>query len=911
VDRERETRILADLVAAAAAGHGSLAIVEGPAGIGKSRLLDEVEELAVAASPPDALLVLRAGGDELRRNRALGLARDLLATQRPEPPAPAAGEAADGGASAIQALVDRLIALGSLPGRHALVLLDDVHWADGGSLRVIEELSAALPRLAMLVVLATRPDEPEAPQEQLDRLRLRAGPAVLRAAPLSADGVARLASAALPAGAVTPPVLRSIVDRSAGNPFLVHELLRLIAEHDDVAIADDGVPTTVRHAVRAQLLRLPPAATELLQAAAILGGGTSLRTAAALAGLGAEEAEEIADRLAATSLLRPGEPVRFVHALIADAVEAELSAFARARLHRRAASLLDEHGAPLETVAAHLLRARPEGDRWVAETLLAAANATNADGDPGAAARLLERARQEPPPHDLRGEVAGALAEAAALAGDPEATDLLREALALIDRPERRAELLYTLSRAFHLAQRFEAAADAAHAALESVEPGSSLYDRALAGWISDGLFIPELSPEGRPPMELIRRELARGHRAAPPLVAHAANFAAIEGQPAEAVLALARRALADDPLVDASAHGFPLAQLSTALTEADLLGDLAVVMTRAVEDAQARSNVLAESTARGGRAYAHRLRGAAAAAIADASRALEIARATGTPHAAWWLLVLVEAHLDRGDPAAADQALRELAPVALPAFARARVLEAGAATALAAGEPDRALALAQESLRDRDEVGSIRQDLGTREGEATLALAVAALGRDDDARRAADAVVGRAAGRGARRRGAALALAGAVRGPDGVDHLREAVDLLRTSPARILLLEALLRLGAAERAAGAAERSREALRQALDLADRLELPDRAAEARALLRTVGARPRRAAVRGVAALTPAEVRVAELAADGLSNPEIGQRLHISRKTVETHLVGIFRKLAIGSRDEIAQHLRPDR
>ena len=942
LDREAETALLEEAVRDALAGRGRLVVVEGPGGIGKSRLLDEAAELFLAAAgapgarpsrPPAptptpvphrrAVRVLRSTADELHRHRALGVVRGLLDDEgrplgaapagaggpapddAPDPvpdDVPAAPEPApDGGAAAVQGvLADVRAIVGGGGVAAALLLLDDLHWADAGSLRVLEELSAALGRLPLLVVVATRPREPGAFHGLLDRLRARAGGSYLRPAPLGEDAVARLALGASSSAAASPAALDRLVRRSGGNPFHVRELLRAGAEDGD----DDAVPDAVRHAVRVDLGRLDPAASDLARAVAVLGAGPDLRMAAAVAGLEPHDAEAAADGLAGAGILRPGEPLRFEHALIAEAVRDELSPFARARLHRRAATLLDAAGARVEAVAAHLLESRADGDPWVAGVLMRAARATNAAGDPVAAGRLLERARREPPPPELEVAVVGALAEADALAGRPEAADRLREALDLIDDPRRRAELRHALGRAFHLAQRFDEAADASRAALDGLSVDDPLYDRVLAGWLTDAMFVPHLRPAEDPRVTAVTEDIRAGAEAAGPLVAHAVNLAALDGAPGPVVAGLARRATARDPVTDAAAHGFQLTHVTTGLVHADLLDEAVELLTRASDFAASRHNVLAEMTARGGRAFALRLRGDTAAALADAGRALDISRVTDTPYSAWWLLVLVDAHLDAADVEGARAALERSREITIPAYARLRLREAEAAVLRAEGDPRAAIAAAEEGETERLRVGGFRLALGTRDGRWSLARALVAVGRPGEALRVADAEVERTADAPvARHRADALLLAGIVRGADGVVQLERAVALLRTSPARLLLLRGLTALGTAHRDAGDPAAARAVLLEALELADRLALRRRSDELLALLRTVGARPRRAALHGTEALTGAELEVARLAAEGLGNPAIAARRHVSRKTVETHLGRVYRKLGIDSRAEL--------
>ena len=113
-----------------------------------------------------------------------------------------------------------------------------------------------------------------------------------------------------------------------------------------------------------------------------------------------------------------------------------------------------------------------------------------------------------------------------------------------------------------------------------------------------------------------------------------------------------------------------------------------------------------------------------------------------------------------------------------------------------------------------------------------------------------------------------------------------------------------LVDLGAALRRRGRTEAAREPLREALHLADQGGAVRLAERARAELHAAGARPRRAALTGRGALTPAERRVATLAAEGRTNRQIAQELFVTQRTVETHLTHTFAKLDVTSRDALA-------
>ena len=174
----------------------------------------------------------------------------------------------------------------------------------------------------------------------------------------------------------------------------------------------------------------------------------------------------------------------------------------------------------------------------------------------------------------------------------------------------------------------------------------------------------------------------------------------------------------------------------------------------------------------------------------------------------------------------------------------------------------------------------------------------------------AAEVAAARAWGAG-RALGIALRAAGLVDGQAGTGLLAEAVDVLRAAPAPLELARALVDLGAAQRRSGARNAARETLRAGLDLAYRqggLRLAERA---RRELVVAGGKPRRDAIRGRDALTPSELRVAELAAGGQTNRQIAQALFITQRTVENHLTGTYGKLGIGSRSELPAALAASR
>jgi DNA-binding CsgD family transcriptional regulator len=186
---------------------------------------------------------------------------------------------------------------------------------------------------------------------------------------------------------------------------------------------------------------------------------------------------------------------------------------------------------------------------------------------------------------------------------------------------------------------------------------------------------------------------------------------------------------------------------------------------------------------------------------------------------------------------------------------------------------------------------------------------ALAALGRTDEARALAYEQLALA-----RAYGAAQPIAAALRalarlsGPhERLEHLRESVALLESSPARLEYAKSVVELGVALRISGDRREARERLRLGLEVATDCGAPALARHARAELVAAGGRPRRPALKGVEALTPAEQRVARMAAEGMTNRQIAETLFVTVRTVELHLTHAYQKLGISSRAKLGPAL----
>jgi DNA-binding CsgD family transcriptional regulator len=314
-----------------------------------------------------------------------------------------------------------------------------------------------------------------------------------------------------------------------------------------------------------------------------------------------------------------------------------------------------------------------------------------------------------------------------------------------------------------------------------------------------------------------------------------------------------------------------------------------------ALAEARRRGSAPGFAAASSWRAWISLREGAAADAEADARAAFE-----ALPPEMWQQMFstscLVEVLVERGELDEAQAALDSAIPAGrggeFMLYVRSILREAQ-------GDRASALAVQLESRGPGDDAGP-DPDF---DGWLRLARLLRATGDDAAAANEADAALNWARLWGTPGYiGQALAVSGLLRGD--VEQLRDAVAHLERSPARRELARALIELGAAQRRRGERTAAREPLRRALDIASAGGLLATAERAREELRVTGAKIHRPESSGLAALTPSERRIVDLAASGASNPEIAQTLFVTVKTVEMHLGNAYRKLGISSRRELA-------
>lgn len=921
LERDGEIAALDALVKRAAAGEAGVALVEGPAGIGKSRLLMEARQRAARAGFRELL----ARGGVLEREYAFGVVRQLFepVLLESETRARALAGAADPARAVFEPQADSGADDPSFALLHGLywatvnltgdgpllIAVDDVHCCDAASLRFLAYLVRRLEGLPVLVACNLRSSEPEAESTALSEIAGAPLTVTIEPRALSRSAAADLVRARL---GEDPDERFAIACHGAtmGNPLLLCELLKSLeaegvrpdAEHADQVA--ELRPRAVSRAVLTRLARLPEEAVKVARAVAILGDGAALATVAALAGLSEDAARAGAAALVQAEILQAqggAASLGFAHPLVGAIVYDEAAPPALEREHGRAAELLAVAGAPDEQVAAHLLAVSSRGEPWVVETLRKAASASLKKGAAESAVKYLARAFAEPPPPERRAEVLVELGRADALTSGPAAVEHLTEGRDLLDDPVDRAGVARTLASVLLLrGQTAEAATVARRAAAELAHDDEGLRS-ALEAFEHMAVFFGAGDPESL-------RRLER-HRAGPigdcvgakALAVLAARQWAYSGGSSEDCAERTLEALAGGELIEVDNGLMALFAIAT-LVRADRAEALDA-LELALELAHRRGSLLAKSTLSWCVGFT-KLRWGDLAEAEEAFRTAidEFARWGSGPELGSTDSVALLA-LTLRERGGLTEARRMLERVRDPGDRSdsARVwLDCQLELLVAEGRFEDAVRVADDAA---ERFAYLRFPIDTP-WRQHKALALDGLGRRDEARELAreDLALARSWGApGAVAR--ALRVLGTLAREDGLDQLREAVEVVEGSPARLEHAKALAALGAGLRRARHAREARPPLRLALELADLCGAGGLVEAVRSELRAAGARPRTTALTGIEALTASERRVAILAAEGRTNRQIAQLLFVVPKTVEVHLSNAYRKLGIRSRREL--------
>ena len=917
--REPELGRLAEAVASAAAGQGAVVVLRGDPGIGKSRLLADLADRADAAG-----FELRAGrGDELGQGRPFGpIAQALQLHPRAEDPEaarvgrllagedeldhaglPMAGEVRFRVLDTVLALVDRITAHTPLA-----LLLDDAHWADEDTLRVVAALAEQAPTLPLLVALSSR-RHPEGPGLATTVRTLEArGAVVLDVTPLDDTAITSVVGELV--GGRPGPSLLAEVERAGGNPFLAIELVTahsasgaLVADDGTVELRAGAARVSLAGAVLRRLDHLRPETVELLRAGSVLGRSFSLPVVAALTGRRAVElAVDVDEALAAGLLQSTGDRLTFSHDLVREGIYDALPGAVRSAMHVDAARALAANDAPAFDVATQVERTAGGVDPEVVDWLVLGARQVRVTA-PATAAAFLRRAGEVLDPGDERWlEVQALLAEAHVFSG----SQLDGQALALqcLDLPELpeavRADLTYLLGQAqFLLGHLTEAAARFE----ESAQPGNPNQAAALA----DGALALLLGGDLAGAADLADRSMAAARERDDVgievfVLALLSWVRALEGDLAGGLELGARGiALADSAGTLEVHRNVPWLFYAQVLLWADRDAEANVAIERASELGERLGLVWDIPLRHLLRARAHQRGGDWDRALAEAQAGLSQSNDQGGSIGEVWLLcVIARLTVARGELDDAERALdaaEEAATVSgqgLDQIAWARGL-----LAEARGDADTAgmyLDLLWDGLQGRGldyYVWDIAPDV------IRLALRRGDRARVDQVLTAVDEIAERT------RDSSAPVVAARCRGLADLDPepFLQAIGLLdvRKAGARpveraLLQAEAAAVLDHAGRAAEASALRAEA-EPVLRLAHAVPAGVPGTEPVAV-------PEEPVTFGWASLTGRELEVVRLLADSLSNAEIAERLFCSRRTVESHLSHAYTKLGISSRVELA-------
>ena len=910
--RAGEVRRLSEAVMALAAGHGCVVVVGGGVGVGKSRLVQEAAGWAKNAG------IVVAAGAAAELHRLSSLTPLLSALRHSSPPVigpadlePAEVPAADRSPliARIHAALERMAAQ-----RPVLVALDDLQWADPLTLVAVRSLAGRLADEPVMWLLSRRRRPSPPLLDKMVATLVKAGAIEFELAPLPLDTVATMVGELL--GAPPDGVLLALLEKCSGNPAMVTRLVSALIERQELIVdttharlVPGGLPGNLIRPLSGWLDPVSSSTRQLLEVAAVFGRFFEMASVAqVLRSSVAELLPSVREALETDLVTEDGTRFGFRHELVRDAVYGAIPLTARRALHREAAHALLATGGSTVHAAAHITRSAYTGDADAVAVLVRASKEVAAT-TPGTAADLRLRAAQLMPADDavrvrLIAASVGLLlqahrsAEAAAFAELVLRGDLPTEMEALV-----RLQLAETLgvtgrpASALHHARAaldLPGVDDAVRARLHAVESHAHVVTgqsraalRAGEQALDAGAAPPDAST-GRALVSMSDAERLRGGLTR--------SLELVD----EAV-----RLVATDPAQ--ARRPAPQWTRGRALTALDRFDE-----ARAAFEIAGRSNGSAGLFAYVCRAALLLERGeiigAAAEAGAGLDRAAELESSTQVPELS---AVLAEACAYRGQLGLARSRLRHSAElVGEPGSVAAQQLAwATAVVDTAAGENPASvlsdLLPLYDELPDRLPAPMVNPMVAPR-------LVDAARRADDPGRAAAAAEAAEFLGwqnDGVVSFTAAGLQAGGLL-DDDPDRLVAAARAFRSSP------RPLARAWACEDAAGSLLRHNRRS-QAVDHLERAAadygrtgalVP--AQRVRDQLTAVAAdRAERPVVSrpafGWESLTVAELRVARLAATGLTNRAIAEDLELSPHTVESHLRHAFRKLDVRSRVELTR------
>jgi DNA-binding CsgD family transcriptional regulator len=928
-------------------GVGQAAILQGEAGIGKTRLLGEI----VAHAAQNGFRILSGTTDELSRDRPLGalieafgldpgstdperaeIGRLVIGEFPVSQPLPFHSGVADLSFRIIDASVALLERLAT--ERPVLVAFEDLHWADPATLRAVRAIGRALMQLPVVLLITLRPFPERQETARLIEELLSRGAAHLDLLALDTPAVTALAAAV--AGAPPGAALSGQLSWAGGNPLFVIELVKALRDQEILTVrqgraevANLLLPSTLPMTILRRMSFLPTATLEILKVAAVLGREFSMAELAAVTGRSAVTLSPELDAALRAGLLgqTPAGGLAFRHELMREVIYHDLAFPLRQGMHREVARSLTAAGIPVVRLADHLFLGAsttdPESLRWLRQ---AAAEA--APRSPAVAVKLCERAFEltgaDDPDHDA---VAAELAPLLLQTGQPKKAErIAREVIAR--GPTAAVEV--SLRRALGEVLWAMGWLEPAIAELEAVArvPGAGDRDRAGALALAANIRLFVGDQQGACAQALRAQALAPDDDFASCLAAQTLAVAAnARGEVTEAVKlatqAVEIAARSRDPRVG---HLHPHFHLGMVLVDADRRDDALAVLQLGRRLGEERGNVMWLPLHHVLLAHTRAGSGELTDALAEADAGLLLADEVGTRlHAAVLHGTAAWVALQQGDIAAGEARMVDAAEELTASVSQdwrltvtadgLRVAEARwplewglwvqALLWEARGDTGQALTLLKEAW---ELAASLRFCLSYRFLAPDLVRLAVAAGDRELAQAVAQEVAD-----GARRAGVASAAGAALRCQGLLDDdpavLLAAVQAYRQAPTTIELALACEDAGAALSRAGRGAEAVSVLNEAQGFYLRTGAHRGVARVDAALRALGVRRRRSgqprrAPTGWDSLTTSELGIVRLAAEGLTNPQIGDRLFISRRTVATHLANVFRKLGITNRVQLA-------
>ncbi len=927
VGRSEELAVIEQLLGRVVQGGAQAAVIDGEAGIGKTRLLDEAARVANGFG----FEVIRGRAEQLEVGRPFGAFADALAVGetsnplraglgellgRPAPADPGSGVRDDRPVT-LYALVEEVLALVErLAARGPLALaLEDLQWADDGTLTIVHAIHRRLKDLPIALLLSVRPGDFSPTLNRLLDLMEQEGCEQIALGPLAEDAVAELVESVL--GAPPSEAIREQVRAAAGNPLYVVELVGALVEEGafgggkaDVETRPIALPPSLRLTILRRLSTLAPDALRVLRLAAVLGPSFELSHLKALLGRSTIELLPALDTgLGAGLLMQSGDRLAFRHDLIRTAIYEDLAPAIRAGLHLDAARALATSGATSIDVAEHFTLGASRGDREAVEWILRAAR-EYLERAPAVTLRLLDRVlvimEDDDPGRDrILAEKVLALAWSGQGQDDfREAERVARAVLAGAHDPVAGTMIRLALLTSLLVQGRPVEAEIESKTAAASPEVSGRLKAWILAAGAFATILLGELdgawaaAEESRLEGERIGDEIAQ-------CMARCAqsHVSILQAHPADAV-ALANEALLLSSEARAQwfhAHWF----LGWALLECDRFEEAEQAFQKGRAFSERVRTVWNLGTYAWGVVWLRFSSGEWDDAIAEGETSVTSYREQPTGvawlHAPLAIIAVQRNEFDRAEDLIAD-AQTELEERNL-GFTRHWVLISRAILAEARGDVRGAQAMLAEAWE-------VCMTLGMAFLHPRLGPDLVRLSLEVDAARAGTVVslVEATAERMSSPSAAAAALRSRGLLEGDPELLLAAVAVSKESPrpferARILE-DAAATLARTDRISEAVP----LLQESLGFYGRLGAIHPEARVLAALRSLGVRPGRRGSRkrptsGPEALTDTERKVARLIADGLTYREVGAQLFISPRTVETHVSHALAKLGCRSRREL--------